>query len=105
MPSQVKIISARNSREWDDLVAAAPAGVEHIYGGIVTQERADKVRRAIRTASRRDGTSTSKVFWKACDKPGRCPFGSDCAYHVSYTIFGIETAREYKAKQAAAARR
>lgn len=108
MPSQVRIISKRNSAQWDDLVADVVGkrawSTEHTYGGISSNERADQVRRAIVTAARRKNVG-KKVFWYACaDKP-RCKFGSDCQYHVSYTIYPIEDARAYRAQQSKSRRR
>lgn len=99
MPSQVRIISPRNSREWDELVRAAPQGAEHTYGGVVTQERADRVRRCIRTAAKHLGLG-AKVYWQPCRSPGKCPFGADCGWHVSYTLYDLDAAREYKSRQA-----
>lgn len=104
MPSQVRIISPRNSREWDELIAAAPLGEENTYGGIAHQQRADEVRRKLRTAAKRRSDLGAKVFWYQCEAK-RCQFGDDCQYHVSYTIYPIDVARQYKAQQAAGARR
>lgn len=99
MPSKVRIISPKNSSQWDDLVRGAPLRKEHVYGGIVTNDRADKVRRSIRTAARHLGLA-SKVFWSECPDPAKCQFGTDCAFHVSYTTFDMEEARSYKARAA-----
>lgn len=102
MPSQVRIISPRNSAEWDRLVDAVLAGKglgnEETYGGVTSEERADRVRRAIRTAARKRDVA-SKVYYKPCDSPGRCAFGSDCAYHVLLTFFDLDAGRAYKAQQ------
>lgn len=104
MPSKVRIIRERNSAKWDDLVRDAMQrnayGSEHDYFGVVTAERADKVRRGIRTAAGHQGVG-SKVFWKECPAPGACANGGpDCKFHVYYTIYDIEEARKYKAQQA-----
>lgn len=104
MPSQVRIIRERNSRQWDDLVADVIGrnahGVEHDYFGCGSEQRADEVRRKIRTAAKRAGVG-SKVFWKPCPSPGQCKTGGDgCTHHVYYTLFDMEVARAYKAQQA-----
>ena len=101
MPSQVRIISQRNSAEWDQLVAGiitgGQVGTELPYGGITSEERADKVRQKIRTAARR-ADHGAKVYWKPCDKPGKCGFGADCTHHVYITLYDLEAARRYKSK-------
>ena|SRR5215472_15336035 len=109
MPSQVRIIRERNSAKWDDLVRdlinRGAYGVENDYFGIATQDRADKIRRAIRTAGGHLGVGR-KVYWKECPNPGRCKNGgSDCKFHVYYTIYDLDEAREYKVKQAAEPRK
>lgn len=103
MPSQVRIISPRNSAEWDHLVRGlidgGKLGQEQTYGGIASEERADTVRKKIRTAARKADVA-SKVFWKPCDQPGKCGFGADCTHHVYITLYSMDAGREYKAKQA-----
>jgi len=104
MPSQVRIISRRNSPQWDDLVrsVAAALGVEHDYFGCATEERADEVRKKIRTAARHQGHGC-KAYYKPCPSPGACASGGPaCTHHVYFTLYPIEAAREYKAKQAGA---
>lgn len=102
MPSQVRIISPKNSAQWDDLVRSVTGGgrlrAEHTYGGITSNERADRVRRCIRTAAKKAGYA-SKVYWTECPAAGKCPFGSDCAYHCNFTLFDLEEGRQYKASQ------
>ena len=105
MPSQVRIIREPNSSQWDDLVRdvlqRGAFGVEHDYFGITTQARADKVRRAIRTAGGHQGVGR-KVYWKPCPTPGKCANGGpECAFHVYYTVYDMDAARSYKADQAA----
>lgn len=106
MPNQVRIISPRNSAAWDELVTtlidAGSWGKEQTYFGCTTQERADKVRRALRTAARRTGTATMKAFWYECR--GCNDGGPDCRYHVSFTLYDMDKARAYKARQAATRR-
>lgn len=104
MPSQVRIIRERNSSQWDDLVRDAITrgayGTEHDYFGITTQDRADKIRRAIRTAGGHLGVGR-KVYWKECPTPGKCANGGpDCAFHVYYTIYDLDEARAFKVQQA-----
>ena len=108
MPSQVRIIRERNSAKWDDLVRDViqrkAYGTEHDYFGVVNGDRADKIRRAIRTAGGHQGVG-SKVYWKECPAPGRCANGGpDCKFHVYYTIYDLDEARKYKAQQASESR-
>ena len=101
MPSQVRIISRRNSPRWDDLVRGAQLGVEHDYYGCASEDRADTVRKCIRTAARHQGHG-SKVYYKPCPEPGACANGgADCTHHVYYTLYDLDDARAYKAKQSA----
>jgi len=105
MPSQARIIRERNSAEWDDRVRDMITGgayeIEHDYFGITTNQRADKIRRNIRTAASHQGVGC-KAFWKPCPTPGQCRNGgSDCQFHVYYTIYDMDKARIYKVKQAA----
>lgn len=109
MSSQVRIIRERNSPRWDDLVRQVvdrgAYGVEHDYFGVTTEDRADKIRRAIRTAGGHLGVGR-KVYWKPCPDLGKCRNGgSDCKFHVYYTIYDLDEARKYKAQQAAADRK
>jgi hypothetical protein len=108
MPSQVRIISPRNSAEWDRLVQSViDAGQlrhEHTYGGISGEERADKIRRAIRTAAKHLGHA-SKVYWTECDSPGSCAFGDDCTHHVRFSIFSLDEGRQHMASRSQQQRR
>lgn len=97
MPSQVRIIRERNSAKWDDLVrdiiGRDALRQQHTYFGIVNNERADRVRRAIRTAAKHQGYA-SQVYWTECPDAGKCKLGgSDCAFHVNYTLFTLEEGR------------
>ncbi|MHB1595378.1 MAG: hypothetical protein ACYCO9_16345 [Streptosporangiaceae bacterium] len=102
MPSQVRIISPRNSAEWDRLVQSVVASgqlrQEHTYGGCGSEERADKVRRAIRTAAKHLGHA-AKVYWNECDSPGSCAFGDDCTHHVKFSIFSLDEGRAHMASR------
>lgn len=106
MPNQVRIIQQRNSRQWDELVsdviARGALGQEHDYFGITDPERADRIRRALRTAAKRQQHG-ARVYWNECK--GCVNGGPDCRYHVFYTLYDMETARQYKANQAAAKRK
>jgi len=108
MPDRARIIRERNSAKWDDLVRdvlnRGAFGVEHDYFGITSNERADKVRRCIRTAGGHLGVGR-KVYWKDCPAPGKCANGGpDCKFHVYYTIYNLDEARDYKAKQGSGTR-
>jgi hypothetical protein len=102
MPSQVRIISPKNSAAWDELVAGVLSsiglGKEQTYGGITDEARADTVRKKVRTAARKKDVA-SKVFYRPCDSPGNCSFGDDCQFHVLMTFFPLDAARQYKAQQ------
>jgi hypothetical protein len=106
VPSQVRIIQQRNSRQWDELVddvlVREAHGQEHEYFGITDPDRADKIRRALRTAARRKGVG-AKVYWNECK--GCTNGGAECRYHVKYTLYDMAVARQYKADQAASRRR
>lgn len=101
MPSQVRYIQRRNSAEWDALVRAAGRllGQENDYYGITNEARADEVRKYIRTAGRHVGVG-SRVYYVPCDQAGACRGGPECRYHVKYTIYPIDEARAFKARQA-----
>jgi putative component of toxin-antitoxin plasmid stabilization module len=104
VPSQVRIISRRNSGEWDKLIrdAMAPKRIrsEHDYFGITNEARAETVRKNLRTAGRHQGVG-SRVYYQPCNSPGACRYGGpECAYHVKYTVFPLDEARAFKAAKA-----
>jgi hypothetical protein len=88
----------RKDETWDayvrDLVADRGYGKERTYVGVVDQKRANEIRQKLRTAGRHQGVSV-KVFYRECTNK-RCPAGTDCRYHVSYTAYRGEDARRYK---------
>jgi hypothetical protein len=103
MPQQVRMpryISQRNSAQWDDIIRsivnAGKLGEENTYFGITTEERAHEVHRKLKTAAAHQGIAR-KVFWYPCN--GCTDGGKDCRYHVSFTLFDMEAARAYKARQ------
>lgn len=102
MPDQVRFIQKKESR-FDayvaELVSAKGYGKERAYAGVPDKDQAEKIRRALRTAGRHVGVSV-KAFWEPCSKPGRCPAGKECRYHVRYAAFAPEAARAYRARQA-----
>lgn len=108
MPQQVRIISRRNSAEWDrlvsDTVRAGRLGVEHDYFGITNEARADDVRKCLRTAGRHQGVG-SRVYYVPCEGGDQgCRYGGPgCRFHVKYTVYPIEEARRYKQEQAKSA--
>ena len=100
MPSQVRMpryVSQRNSSAWDDIVrsVAARLGEENTYYGIETEERAHEVYRKLRTAASHQGYGR-KVFWYGCN--GCDSGGPGCRYHVSFTLYDLATARDYKTR-------
>ena len=104
MPSQVRMpryVSKQNSASWDDIIkaviSAGKLGDENTYYGIVSEERASEVYRKLRTAATHQGDGR-KVFYYPCT--GCDNGGPECRYHVSFTLFDMETARAYKANQA-----
>lgn len=101
MPSQVRMpryVSQRNSSSWDDIIRAVSGklGEENTYYGITTEERAAEVYRKLKTAATHQGLGR-KVFYYQC--AGCNNGGQDCRYHVSFTLYDMETARAYKAQQ------
>lgn len=93
-----RYISQRNSSSWDDIIRGVTGklGEENSYFGIVTEERADEVRRKLRTAAKHQGYA-SRVYYYPCT--GCKDGGKECRYHVSFTLYDLETARAYKAQQ------
>lgn len=104
MPSKVRIISPRNSSEWErlvrDTIARRGLRSEETYGGLTSDTDADAVRKKIRTAARREQIG-ARVYYKECPTPGRCPYDADCTHHVLFTFYPIEEARTFKAQQSA----
>lgn len=103
MPSQVRMpryVSQKNSTQWDDVIRAVSGklGEESTYFGCATEERATEVYRKLKTAATHQGFGR-KVFYYPC--AGCKDGGQDCRYHVSFTLYDMETARAYKAQQSA----
>jgi hypothetical protein len=100
VPDKVRIIAGPRDETWDQFIADLATrgyGHERQYVGIATEERADQVRRKLRTAGKHQGVAV-KAYWREC---GGCEAGGpDCAYHVHYTIYDPAAARRYKARQA-----
>lgn len=100
MPQQVRIIAGPRDHSWDsfiaDLVTSRGYGHEREYVGVVSEQRAEEIRRKLRTAGKHHGVSV-RVFWKPCK--GCKSGGADCAYHVCYTAFDPAAARAWKARQ------
>ena len=103
MPSQVRIISRPNSREWDDIIDRAVKNnawrEENTYWTTDGEARADDIRKKLRTAGRHLGVAV-KAYYAPCPDRGHCRHNAECTHHVYYTIFPLEEAREYKRKQA-----
>jgi hypothetical protein len=105
MPDRVRIISRpvrHFDRYIDALVEEEGFGREREYVGITTQERADEVRRGLRTAGRHRGVSV-KAYWTPCG--GCAAGGAACAWHVHFSAYDPEDARAYKERQARLAAR
>jgi hypothetical protein len=105
MATQARIIAGSRDRNFDryiqDLVDADGYGVQREYYGIENADRAEVVRRKLRTAGTHLGHSV-KAFWGEC--AGCDNGGPSCRYHVYFTAYDTEAARAYKQKQAAARR-
>jgi hypothetical protein len=102
MPDKVRYIQRKDERFDEylrDLITAKGFGHERHYAGLVTQEEADEIRRKLRSAGKHLGVSV-RVFWEPCGKPGRCPAGGSCGFHVRYTAFRTADARAFKTRQA-----
>lgn len=106
MPSKVRIISERNSARWDEIIQSLmDAGAweqEQTYFGIEDPARADSIRRAFKTAGRHKGVAV-KSYWKECT--GCKDGGQQCRYHVHFTVYDMDKARAYRARQAASTAR
>jgi hypothetical protein len=103
MPSKVRIISKRDD-SWNrfiaDLVEEDGFGAERTYFGITTPERAEEVRRKIRTAGRHLEVSV-KAFWQQCQ--GCKEGGPECRYHVQFAAYDPAEAKAFMARKAKAA--
>lgn len=101
MPSQVRIIAGPRNTSFDsyirDLVEQDGFGVERTYFGITEPDRAETVRRRMKRAGTHLGVSV-KAFWKPCK--GCSNGGKECRFHVLFTAYDPEQARQYKQKQA-----
>jgi hypothetical protein len=106
MPSKVRIIAGPRNTSFDsyirDLIAQDGYGKERTYFGITDQDRADKVRRAMRQAGKHLNLSV-KAFWQPCS--GCRNGGRDCRFHVLYSAYDPGEAKRYKEQQAAITRR
>jgi hypothetical protein len=105
MATQARIIAGARDRNFDhyiaDLVEGEGFGTQREYYGIENADRAEVVRRKLRTAGAHLGVSV-KAFWGEC---GGCANGGpSCRYHVYFTAYDPDAARAYKQKQAAARR-
>lgn len=104
MPSQGQMWSRRNSKGWDDLlqrmVDAKLYHQERPYVGIVTEDEADRVRRAMATAGKRRTDASVKAYWKECGGCGcTADDGSAGRYHVMITLYYPDEALRYKQQQ------
>jgi hypothetical protein len=103
MPHKVRIISQRNP-SFDhyiaDIIDKGDWETEHVYFGIPDEERARFVRAKLYTAGKHMNPPVAvKVFWTECTK---CEYGEPgCQYHVKFSVFDMNKAREYRKRQAA----
>jgi len=102
----VRIIAGPRNKSFDqfirDLIDQDGYGAEREYFGIENPDRAETVRRRMKRAGTHLGVSV-KAFWKEC--PGCNNGGPSCRYHVFFTAYDPDVARQYKQKQVASARR
>lgn len=101
MPSKARIIAGPRNVSFDhyieDIIGRGAWGEDHEYFGITDPERADYVRRKLRTAGRHiEPPVAVKAFWHEC--AGCNDGGPDCRYHVTFAVYDMETARQYKSK-------
>ena len=100
MPSKVRIISKRDDsfdHFIESLVNEEGFGVERTYFGITTPERANEVRNKLRTAGKHHEVSV-KAFWRECE--GCKDGGLECRFHVFFTAYDPEVAKQYMAHKA-----
>jgi hypothetical protein len=103
MPSKVRIISRRDdsfNHHIASLVEEDGFGAERTYFGIQTPERAEEVRRKMKTAGRHLEVSV-KAYWRECEG---CPDGGpECRYHVQFSAYDPAEAKAFMARKAQAA--
>jgi hypothetical protein len=100
MPSKVRIIAGPRNVSFDHyieaIIAEGTIGEDHDYFGIEDIERADYVRRRLRTAGRHmDPAVAVKAYYTECT--GCDNGGPSCRYHVTFAAYDMATARKYKA--------
>jgi hypothetical protein len=100
VPDRVRIIAGPRKVSFDSyierLVSERGYGVERIYFGIESEERAGEVRRALRQAGRHL-TVAVRAYYRAC---GGCDKGGKaCGFHVFFTAFPLDDARRYMEKK------
>jgi hypothetical protein len=99
MPGKTRIISGPRNTSFDhyiqDLIDRDAWETEHFYFGIADEERADFIRKKLRTAgTHMDPRVAVKAFRVAC--PNGCDNGGpDCRWHVSFTVYDMDKARAY----------
>lgn len=85
---------------WDhfitDLLSTAGLGHEREYYGITEEGRAREVRRHLLRAGRHHKVAV-KAFWSACT--GCENGGADCRYHVHFSAYDKDVARDYMARK------
>jgi hypothetical protein len=101
MPGKVQIISGPRNASFDHYVQAVlDEGAweqERDYYGITTPERAEFIRQKLRTAGAHMNPPVAvKAFWRECQGCGLG--GAECRYHVKFTVYQKDKARQYKAR-------
>src|SRR5947208_3195392 len=97
----VRIIAGPRNTSFDryiaELLREEGYGRERTYFGITNQDRAETIRRRMKTAGKHLDVSV-KAFWKEC--PGCENGGPDCRFHVYYSAYDKDSARKYRAEMA-----
>lgn len=101
MPGKVRIIAGPRNTSFDhyieDIIAEGRYEQEQDYFGIEDNDRADYVRRKLKTAgTHMDPPVAVKAFWVPCT--GCANGGPSCRFHVKFTVYDMEKARSYKAR-------
>lgn len=97
----VRIIAGPRNTAFDrfvaDLVSEEGYGRERTYFGITTPDRAETVRRRMKSAGQHLGVAV-KAYWSECS--GCANGGAGCRFHVLYTAYDMNDARAYRARMA-----
>ena len=107
MPGKVRIISGPRNVSFDHYIRQVidDGGweQERDYFGITTPERAEEIRKKLRTAgAHMDPPVSVRAYWRECS--GCANGGAGCRFHVKFTVYDKAKARDWKERNSQAAR-